>query len=278
MATRLVILDFDGTFTDAYAEAEPFLVSFKADLFDLLGKDASDAWNEGMAEVHANPTEHGWRLGGQVAAPAVADPYLSASCVAQIVMDRYDVLRNEATRSEILQVLYRKSYACTASVPRPDAKAVLEDLLARDLAVMVVTNSRTGDVKKKIDGLELAGADDLAVYGDARKFVLDGAPRDATFDALEDLELSGLACRKVIIKRGHYYDLLKQLWSQTGSTPAETLVCGDIFELDLALPMALGCRGHLVRGNQTPDYELEYIRSHPRGSVSEELSGVLELI
>ena len=76
--TRLVILDFDGTFTDAYAEAGPFVEGFKRDLFDLLGRDASEEWDRLEAEVTAHPEKYGWMNGSHIAAPAGADPYTPA--------------------------------------------------------------------------------------------------------------------------------------------------------------------------------------------------------
>lgn len=276
--TRLLVLDFDGTFTDAYLEAEPFVAGFKRDLFDLLGRDASEDWDRLEAEVTAHPDKYGWMNGPHIAAPAGADPYLTASCIAQNLFDELGMLKREAWRNEILQLLYRTNYALTRSAPRPDARQVLDDLLARDLKVVVVTNSRTDAVATKIDGLGLKRRAHLDVYGDAKKFVIDDASRDARFDALDDMALPGLDTRKVSIKRGHYYDLITKLWAETGAEPAQTLVCGDIFELDLALPLALGCRVHLVHHDQTPPYEVAYLREHPRASVSEELAGVLEQV
>lgn len=276
MATKLLILDFDGTFTDAFEEARPFVAAFRADFFDLLGREVPLAWDREEAEVLAHPTKYGWRNGGVITAPAGADPYLTVSAIAQNLCDLFGVLQNEETRSEVLQSLYKKNYPLTRSAPRSDAKQVLEDLLKRDLSVAVVTNSRTDAVTGKIAELELAGGEDLRVIGDAKKFVIDEGTRDATFDALEDMTLPGLDTRPVKIKRGHYYDVLRGLWEETGADAESTLVCGDIFELDLALPMALGARVHLVYHDQTPPYEVTYLEGHERGSVSTALAGVLD--
>ena len=274
--TRLVILDFDGTFTDAYAEAVPFVEGFKRDLFDLLGRDATDDWTRLESEVTAHPEKYGWMNGSHIAAPAGADPYLTSSCIAQNLFDELGMLKREAWRNEILQLLYQTNYALTTSVPRGDAREVLDELLDHDFKVVVVTNSRTDAVAAKIDTLDLEKRAALDVYGDAKKFVIDDASRGEPFDGLEDLAVPGLDSRKVSIKRGHYYDLLRKLWDETGASPEQTLVCGDIFELDLALPLALGCRAHLVFHGNTPSYEVAYLREHERASVSEELSGVLE--
>lgn len=275
MAIELVILDFDGTFTDATAEAEPFVAGFRRDFFDLLGRDASDAWSEEEAKIGANPSEYGWRHSGVITAPAVADPYLHTSAVAQSVCDRFGILRDETTRSDVLQTLYRKNYALTRSVPRPDAKQVLETLLGRALPVYIVTNSRPDAVQAKIDAIDIEGVQDLCVIGDAKKFVIDVASRDALFDGLSDLAVPGLDGREVLVKRGHYYDVLRQAWQHTGTSAAQTLVVGDIFELDLALPLSLGAFVHLVYGEQTPSYEIDFVRQHPRGDASDSLAGML---
>ncbi len=276
MTTRLLILDFDGTFTDAHEEARPFVAAFRTDFFDLLGRPDDGAWDEEEAEVLAHPTRYGWQNGGVITAPAGADPYLTASCIAQNLCDRFGILRDHATRSEVLQALYRKNYVLTGTAPRPDARAVLEAVLARpELEVAVVTNSRTDAVTGKLEALAAAGGARLRIIGDAKKFVRDDSPRDPIFDALEDLTLPGLETRKVMIKRGHYYDVLTTLFAETGATPATTLVCGDIFELDLALPLALGSRVHLVYHDRTPPYEVAFLQSHALGGVSTELAGVL---
>ena len=274
----LVILDFDGTFTDVERESAPFLEAFVADVVDLLGDEDQSRWDRLHAEAMANRGKHGWRHHGVITAPAGADPYLTASCVAQLMFDDAGILKDEETRSAILQALYQKNYALSASAPRPEAVHVMQTLLASEHDVVVVTNSHTQTVKDKIAGLSIPGAERLEVIGDAKKFVIDDAPRGEPFDSLEDLALPGLDERKVAIKRGHYFDVLKRLWAERGQSAETTLICGDIFELDLALPLALGCRGHLVRSSMTPPYEVTYLEAHPLATVSDTLAGVLEQV
>ncbi len=275
MAFKLVVLDFDGTFTDAEAEAAGFVEAFKADVFDLLGRDVSQAWAQEEEALRANPSDYGWSNDGVIAAPANADPYLRVTVIAQNLCDRFAILRSPATRTEVLEALYRKCYGLTESVPRPDAKDVLETLLDHQLPIVVVTNSRADTVQAKIDGLALRGGDRLTVIGNARKFVMASSPRDELFDSLDDLAVPGLERRKVAVRRGHYYDALKRCWQETGSTAAETLVCGDIFELDLALPLTLGAHVHLIWHDETPPYEVAFVDQHERGGSSRELAGIL---
>jgi hypothetical protein len=49
------------------------------------------------------------------------------------------------------------------------------------------------------------------------------------------------------------------------------VVIGDIFELDLAMPLALGARIGLVSSAQTPPYERAFVAAHPRGRVIDDL-------
>ena len=105
MAIKLVVLDFDGTFTDAEAEAAGFVEAFKADVFDLLGRDATLAWQREEDVLRANPSDYGWSNDGVIAAPATADPYLRVTVLAQNLCDIFGILRNPATRTEVLEAL-----------------------------------------------------------------------------------------------------------------------------------------------------------------------------
>ena len=43
------------------------------------------------------------------------------------------------------------------------------------------------------------------------------------------------------------------------------IVIGDIFELDLSLPLAMGANVGLVLSEFTPDYERLFLEKHPNG-------------
>jgi FMN phosphatase YigB (HAD superfamily) len=269
-----VILDFDGTFTDVEREAAPFVEIFQRDAFDIFGRDARVEWDEESQRLHDSPGAFGWRNGGVIMAPPNADPYIHSACVVQNLCNRFGVLSDEQLRVEVLQMLYRRAYPHTLAAPRPDAKQVLEDLLAREVALFVVTNSSTAAVTKKIAELEPKGGERLTVRGDAKKFVFADGARDARFDALDHMQLPGLE-RTTCLKRGYYYDTLTECWEASGTSPERTLVVGDIFELDLALPLALGCNVHLVHRNNVAQYEIDFVREHERCGAGTELSSLL---
>jgi hypothetical protein len=112
------------------------------------------------------------------------------------------------------------------------------------------------------------------VRGDAQKFEVDddwdGVPKE--------LVVPGLSSRNVLLRRHRYHDRLKALLDELGATWADLTVVGDIFELDLALPLALGAKVVLVQSPHTPPYETAFVASHERGMVCTDLRDVLRLL
>ncbi len=270
---ELVVLDFDGTFTRVDDEAAPFLVAYKQGLAELLGGDVDGEWERATAIIEADPDRYGWEYEGRIVAPSHADPYIFATSVAQILLHEHG-----AERSALTERLYRDAYAKAATVFRDDAREVVEAVLALGVPVFVVTNSRTTDVTRKSARLEARGSERLTIRGDACKWMLVPATAgDTRFDALpEELRVPGLG-RPILVRRGRYFDALRQIWDETGATAAGTLVCGDIYELDLALPALLGAQVHMVGRPSTPAYERDAVAA-AGGTFSTELSGLLARI
>ncbi|MHA7627518.1 HAD family hydrolase [Corallococcus sp. M7] len=278
MGIACVVLDFDGTFTDVLAEGEPFLKHFQDALYGVLGQDASQAWAEEVAALHEGVDQYGWEVAGRIVAPATADPYLTATCTAHRLLKRFGKGDDEALRTDTVQTLYREAYRHSATAFKAEAKEVLEALLATGLPVSVVTNAHTELVEAKLDKLAPKGRERLKVFGDARKFQLeDTEPRDARFDALpEALHLDGVLGRPVYLRRGRYFSALKRIWDATHTGPESTLVAGDIFELDLAMPAALGAHVQLVeRANVMPYERAAVQRLGTRGSADKSLRAIL---
>ncbi|QRN98270.1 HAD family hydrolase [Archangium violaceum] len=279
MAIRCVVLDFDGTFTDVVAEGAPFVEHFRRRLSEVLGRDVMEAgWAGVEAEVVSSSEEHGWEVGGRVVAPAVADPYLLSNFVARRLCDKLGVLPDKAERAKLLDDLYREAYARTAMAFKPEAKEVLEALLDTGLPVHVVTNAHTDAVEAKLTKLAPRGRERLRVSGDARKFLIESpATPDAVFDAVPDTtRVEGALVRPIYLRRGRYYEALRRIWSETDTSPETTLVAGDIFELDLALPAALGASVQLVARANVLEYERRAITAlGARGGMDTSLRAIL---
>src|SRR5262249_32761150 len=87
------------------------------------------------------------------------------------------------------------------------------------------------------------GFDPQMVRGNAQKFTLTD-PSDAGTDPIwakvrPEQKVDGLP-RSVMLRRGKYYEALRGIWTSVGTRPERMLVCGDIYELDLALPRRAG--------------------------------------
>ena len=277
MAIACVVLDFDGTFTDVAAEGAPFVRHFKARLSEVLGREVEPAWSEETAAVLAGAEAFGWNVGGRIVAPATADPYLQTTCVAHRVLGRFGALADAEARNDVVQTLYREAYTHSATAFKPEAKEVLEALLDTGLPVHVVTNAHTDMVEAKLTKLAPRGRERLRVSGDARKFLIEPATTpDAVFGALPETTHADALVRPIYLRRGRYYDALRRIWNETDTSPETTLVAGDIFELDLAMPAALGASVQLVERTNVLEYERRAIAAlGARGGTHPSLHAIL---
>ena len=82
----------------------------------------------------------------------------------------------------------------------------------------------------------------------------------------------------MLLRRRLYHHRLAQILDSVGATFEELIVIGDIFELDLALPLALGARVGLVVSPHTPPYELAFVGAQPRARVLHGLDEVLPFV
>lgn len=272
MGIRTVILDFDGTCTDVDREAVGFLRAYKDDLARTLGRqDLEDVWAETEHRVLAAPERHGMVIGGRLVAPPV-DPYLLATAVSTLIEPSLGDAETER--------LFKENYRFTTTAFKPEARDVVEALVRADVHFFVVTNSEPGTVGRKLDALAPEGRAGIRLHGDARKFLVTPPTRYADsprFAAVpETLALPDWG-RPVHPRRGHYYDALASIWAETDTTPSETLVVGDVFELDLVLPAALGCRVHLASGTRTLAYERTAVERYG-GTHDDDLRAALMLL
>lgn len=261
----LLVLDFDGTMTDAEAEGAPFRRGYLDDVAALVGRAAGDAEILALAdrieaEIAAAPGEHPFTWNGNVVAPASVDPYLRIVPVANRIFDHFGAFLVEADRGRLLRsILYKYNYEKTRPVFRAHARETLGALRGTD--TYVVTNSGTSHVARKLEALD-GGSGDASwlaarVHGDAGKFVVD----DGWARVPAELRIPDLA-RPVLVRRKSYHDVLERL---CGGRWDELVVVGDIFELDLSLPLVLGARIGLVTSHFTPPYERAFVEGHPRG-------------
>jgi FMN phosphatase YigB (HAD superfamily) len=275
----VLVLDFDGTMTDAEAEGRPFRDGYLEDLSMLVGRAAGDPEviaiaDEVEAELARAPASHPFLWMDRAVAPATVDPYLRMVPIAHRILDRFSVMPSAIDRGRLLGgILYKYNYAKTLGHPvfRPGAGEALRALGGHD--VWIVTNSDTHAVAGKVAALDrdVPGVAWLTsrVRGHARKFDVD----DTWTGADAELALPGLD-RPVLLRRRAYHDILRTIVDNAGATFADMVVIGDIFELDLAMPLALGARVGLVSSSRTPPYERAFVMAHPRARMIDDLAEI----
>lgn len=280
MSTECIVLDFDGTFTEVDAEARPFVEVFRRAIAEIVGPQIAARWDATRERVLADPDGHGWENEGRIVAPAHADPYVLSTSIAQILVAECGTIA-PAERAATVERVFGSSYPHAAVAFRPDARMVVEALVKSGLPVFVVTNSRTEHVKAKLEKLAPAGLEHVVVRGDARKFVVTApelplvSPWTERWSAIPESRVVAGLGRPVYLQRGAYFDAIRRISEETGVEPEAMLVCGDIWELDLALPALLGARIHLVTRPGTPDHEKRAVRATRGGSTSANLAGLL---
>ena len=275
----ILVLDFDGTMTDAEAEGRPFRDGYLDDLCSLVGRPIGDPdvlaiAEEVEAELARAPATHPFLWMGRAVAPATVDPYLRMVPIAHRILDRFRAIPDPTDRGRLLGgVLYKYNYQKTLGHPvfRAGAGDVLRSLAGAQ--TWIVTNSDSHAVAGKIAALdrEAPGVAWLTshVRGHARKFDVD----DSWTEAPETLDVPGLD-RPVLLRRRFYHSILRAILDAAHAQFSDLVVVGDIFELDLAMPLALGARIGLVASPRTPPYERAFVAAHPRGRVIEDLAEI----
>jgi FMN phosphatase YigB (HAD superfamily) len=282
MGIECVFFDFDGTLTDAERHAPEFHQATRQEISLLLGVDLRTVelwWVEAEACLRSAPIETGWEEQGYIVASAQTDPYLFANMLTKRIVEMHASKKELAARNlaEIVFQIHKVSYERVRPPFQPLAKYVLEGAVERKKHVFVVTNSIGDSVSKQLDTLGLKCRDKVIVCGGAQKFVVASPLQTskAFSDLPDSIWLDGLN-RPVLLKRGRYFDVLQNIWAATQTVPFTTLVCGDIFELDLAMPSALGAHVHLVTRPTTLAYERCAALRARFGGAADNLAAILD--
>jgi len=289
MALRYIVLDFDGTCTQIDRAYQGFLADYQriVERANQLAPGAlAAAWAAARDQVTAASPDAGWTLFEVPStAPAAADPYILAFEVAAL-------LRRQGAIRDAPSDAHGLAYAANPAPWRPEVAEVLAALVGRGLRVGFISNSEPRGIEARLDEL-LAAAPalrrEVVVLGSAAKFKVrelpvgaagPGPDHRAQFEQLAGSVRVEGTVRPIYLRRGAYFDALCELWQRFDAAEfasAETLVCGDIWELDLAMPHALGAAVHLIRRAppfSSYPYELAQL-ADPRDA-SDDLTGLVE--
>ena len=269
-----VLVDFDGVWTTVDGQATAVDAARAVRLAQegaLPAATVGRALEAVAAALVAEPLRHGWRIGDRITAYADEDPFLRhnalvngiAILAARAQPDCVTVRDALAARGHAdlgalgSAIFLDASHAYLADHGHdllPDAPAVLRALLAV-ADVVFCTNFTTDAVARSWAprGFAFAGPDatpGLTLRGEAQKQTLTGDPA-------RTVDFGG---RPVAIDRAHYRAVLER--------ERPDVVVGDVFSLDLALPLALAADGHahcrplclLARTRFTPGWSLGLAR------------------
>jgi hypothetical protein len=294
-AIKHVVLDFDGTCTQIPKIWKTYLELY----FKALGDAGFDIppteWSEACDAVRKHSPKAAWMLAGSAAAPAAADPYILADEAMRLI------LRRRGDPRPVPPEINAKAYGAEPAPWRPEALDTFATLIGRGLHLHFASNSSTVVINRRLDELfadypALRGK--VSVQSDAGKFRICELEWDEKLS--EKLSLSSAARRRfealptawdggksinsigrpVYLRRGAYFNAINGVLRGKFALLASTVFCGDIWEMDLAMPHALGANVHLVERAapfNTYKYERQAIATYGRrAKTSVDLRGLLE--
>ena len=75
---NIIILDFDGTITDAETEGRPYKEGYLEDIALIIDKDIQEIQQQAIEiekEIYEDAQNFGWIYNDKIVAPATVDPY-----------------------------------------------------------------------------------------------------------------------------------------------------------------------------------------------------------
>lgn len=289
MAIKHVIFDFDGTSTQVEDVQEKFLESYRRRLERACGVEFTKQWKKALAAVEAASPKAAWTtIGHAPAAPAYADPYIAAGEAVAWMERRW--AEAGQPRVTVPSDLYKTAYVEHPAPFRPELAEVLEALVTSGKKVTFISNSATDTIGNRLtDALASRPQvrEKITVIGHAGKFFVkelawDAALPKAWAALFAELPVSAPGPgRPVYLRRGEYFQaLVKACEAGRKVKASETMVVGDVYELDLALPQAIGCAIHMIERAapfETYDYERDAVKK-ARGYTTADLTTLVERV
>jgi hypothetical protein len=286
-----VVLDFDGTCTQIPKVWENYLELYFKGLVEAGFKITSNEWQDACTAVQTHSPHAGWTVAGCPGAPAAADPYILADEAARLI------LRRRGDNTLLSSEVHAKAYGAAPAPWRKEALDTFSHLIGRGFRLHFVSNSSTIVITERLQELltnHTSLADKISVESDAGKFricELDWDDKTSSLSLEARAQFGALPIawergdgitsigRPVYLRRGAYFDAISRVLGGDFTLLPNTLFCGDIWEMDLAMPHALGANVHLIDRAapfNTYEYERRAIETYgQRAKASVDLSGLL---
>jgi hypothetical protein len=242
-----LLSDFDGVWTLPFAEGAAQAEILERAILDALPEptraEGAEWIRRARAEVAAHPTRYGWAPGGRLSAFGDEDPFMPHSGLVHFAQQSagsdpiatalrdglaargksIDEFGGQSHSEAVARVVAERGPAILA-----EARQILDPIHAAGVDVVVVSNSNAekllawfghAGIRSALHPERTAGV--LRLRGGARKFILDE-------QRSLPLEFDGVS---VETARPFYEEIL--------ADERPDAVVGDVFSLDLALPLRL---------------------------------------
>ena len=284
-----IILDFDGTCTQIPPIFEAYLDLYCKGLNESGLNVALSEWRDAQATVRQHSPKAGWTVAGCPSAPAAGDPYVLADEAARLILRRRDA------RTPVPPTVHAQAYDAALAPWREEARDTFSRLVADGVHLHFVSNSSTTFITRRLrdlfgDGNPMTAK--ISVQSDAGKFRIcelnwddqaavsvEAKKRFGALPVAYGEKLLTQTERPVYLSRGAYFDAINRVLDGDFDVLTDTVFCGDTWEMDLAMPYALGANVHLLDRAapfETYPYERQALAAYgDRGKTSVDLSGLL---
>lgn len=257
MAIVKLISDFDGVWTNQEIEAGyvwNYILTATAALTGDTPKDIDDLLQEAKRDMDNTPYEYGWFWEGNISCYYQEDPFGDNNAIFDYInraasKRSYSHFKQELAR--IKDAIIKKGGMSLAEYsndcfmksttqfklegklkPVETAGNIIKKLNSAGVEIVVVSNSKTEKIEhlfrkagKTVTNENAIVRGRLHAIGDARKFVVDNSYTELP----ESMEITKRF--KVNLRRKNYFKILL--------AEKPDYVIGDVFSLDLALPLYL---------------------------------------
>lgn len=247
-----IIFDFDGTLTDIEKSTKDWQEKYPKVCAEMLGANYSDMqrrYFEIKDSLRTQPYK-GFVIAGHDSLPASADPYIKSQAAMIDLIEENKNTKFSSPKDVTKFLIDSFSKTNKISTSKIFFREGVEDFLNKvkeNYKTFIVTNS---DDKKVTEALQSIAQGDIEVYGNAKKLFVDSAEISCNFPGFP---------RTTLMDRKKYTEILKEIKNK-GIAPEKSIVVGDTFELDLAIPSFLGYNIIQIDNGSTPKHEKNYMK------------------
>jgi len=258
MAIVKLISDFDGVWTNQESEADyvwKYIVTRLSELSGFSEAEVDKLLNECKRDMNKSPYDYGWHSNSQICCYYQEDPFGDNNAIFDFIEKKSSIssystfvqklaeLKNavfKKTRNKTLADFSNECFVKSTTQfklegklkPVPTAGAIVKELNKKGVEIIVASNSKTEKIEhlfrkagQKVTNEKSIIRGRLHSRGDAQKFVLDNSFTDIP--------------EKIVITKRYQPGLRRKNYYKILLEEMPDYVIGDVFSLDLALPVYL---------------------------------------